>query len=235
MAWAEKERADRPVRELYTGLFSTYVKVTNHPEELELVLGFGCLAWKPAAHLPVRRHVITSPAAIAFDDDTGAITVSAAPALETLTVELDMLDASLVTTPAHVNDVRARARDFEQHPLHRSDSGDLIRRLVHSLDANSEYRDDDEVPDYSSTPLAAFAPAIIVRKRSQMGLVDIFNAIAAEIARTGEVPSGLRPLLDPDYQPAVEPDPSDGALVTVDDDVSSPAPESGPARHHPTR
>jgi very-short-patch-repair endonuclease len=224
-AWSEKERTDRPVRDLYTGLFSTYVKVTAHPEELELVLGIGCLAWQPAGHQPLRRHVITSPAMIEFDDDTGTITVSAQPAMETLTVELDMVDPSLVPNPAHINDVRARARDFEQHPMHRADAGDLIRRLVHSLDANSEYRDDDKIPGYSDSPLAAFAPAIIVRKRSQMGLVDIFNTIAAEIAESGAVPSGLLPLLDPDHVPSpTDAAPSEGARVDVDGDVFLPLP-----------
>ena len=224
-AWAEKERTDRPVRGLYTELFSTYVKVTAHPEELELILGMGCLAWKPPGHPAVRRHVITSPATVAFDDDTGTITVSSQPGQETLTVEIDMLDPSLVPNPAHVNDVRARADDFEQHPMHRADAGDLIRRLVHSLDATSEYRDDDEIPGYSDTPIAAFAPAIIVRKRSQMGLVDIFTTIAAEIAESGAVPSGLLPLLDPDHVPSpADAAPSVGAMMDVDGEVFLPLP-----------
>jgi hypothetical protein len=122
-AWAQTERADRPVRDLYGSLFSTYVKVSSHSEELELILGIGCLAWSPADHPRLRRHVLTSPAAIALDDDSGTITVSAQPALETLTVELDMIDPSLVPNPVHINDVRRRARDFEQHPLHRAYRG----------------------------------------------------------------------------------------------------------------
>lgn len=224
-AWADKERTDRPVRDQYTNLFSTYVKVTAHPEELELVLGIGCLAWEPPQHPPVRRHLMTSPATITFDDDTGSITVATQPGVETLTVELDMLDPSLVPNPVHVNDVRSRARDFEQHPMHRADAGDLVRRLVHSLDATSEYRDDDDIPSYSESPVAAFAPAIIVRKRSQRGLVDIFHAIAAEIAESGTVPSGLLPLLDPDHVPPVtDGAPSEGAMVDVDGEVFLPLP-----------
>lgn len=223
-AWAQRERNDRPVRELYKLLFSMYVEVTGHPEELELILGVGCLAWAPAGHQPLRRHVLTSPASIAFDDDTGTITASAQPALETLTVELDMVDPSLVLNPTHINDLRARAREFDQHPLDREHTGDLVRRLVHSLDPHSEYHDDDDVPDFSPAPSAAFAPALIVRKRSQMGLVDIFNTIAEQITATGEVPSGLLPLLDPDYVPVAEPDSTDGALITVDEDVFLPLP-----------
>ena len=60
----------RPVRQL----FSTYVTAGNQPEELELVLGVGCLAWTPRATTgppaPADR-----PAAIQFDDDTGRLTV----------------------------------------------------------------------------------------------------------------------------------------------------------------
>src|SRR5207248_6943221 len=50
------------------------------------------------------------------------------------------------------------------------------------------------------------------------------RAIAADIAKAGEVPSGLLPLLDPDYVPATTPDPSDGALIRVDDDIFLPLP-----------
>jgi hypothetical protein len=45
--WAEKELADRPVRALYKNLFSTYNTAMSQAEELELVLGVGCLAWVP--------------------------------------------------------------------------------------------------------------------------------------------------------------------------------------------
>jgi AAA domain len=198
--------------------------VTAHTEGLEYVLGIGCLAWKPAEHDPVRRHLLTSRVEITLDDDTGTLMVTPQPGLETLNVELDMLDPARVQNPTHINEIQDRAREFDRHPLDRDQIGVLLRRLVNSLDASGEYRDEDDPPDYSPIPLAAFAPALIVRKRSQQGLVDIFNSIAAEISETEDIPSGLLPLLDPDHQPAGHPDPSAGAMVAVDDEILLPLP-----------
>ncbi len=222
--WAEQELADRPVRELYKQLFATYVKVNAHTEELEYVLGVGCLAWKPAGHDPVRRHLLTSGVTITLDDNTGTLAVTPQPGLEVLTVELDMLDPARVPNPRHINEVQSQAREFDQHPLDRDHVGDLVRRLVNALDAQGEYRDDDDPPDSSDAPLAAFAPALIVRKRTQLGLVGIFRSIADRISEAGDIPSGLLPLLDPDHQPAARPDPSDGALIAVDDETFLPLP-----------
>src|SRR5439155_10774942 len=110
--WAERERKDRLVRAVYGQLFSAYVTASGNPEELELVLGTGCLAWTPPGHEPVRRHLLTSPVAIHFDDDTGRLTVRQVESADTIDLELDMLDPGLVANPAHINEIRAEARVF---------------------------------------------------------------------------------------------------------------------------
>ena len=167
--WAEAELEDTPVRELYAELFSTYVKATGHPEELELVLGIGCLAWQPAGHVAVRRHMLTCPAGIHFDDDTGSSPSPASSALDPLTVELDMLDPGLITNPQHINDIKAGAKEFEGHPLHHDDVGALARRLVHTLDPDGAYLDDVTVPGYATGATAAYAPALILRSGPSRG------------------------------------------------------------------
>lgn len=223
--WADQELRDRPTRELYGDLFSTYVTATGHPEEMELVIGVGCLAWTPpGGHPAVRRHLLTAPVAIDFDDDSGRLTVRRVESVDASTVELDMLDPGLVTNPQHVNDVRADARVFEDHPLHREAAGALVRRLVHTLDANGEYHHTDEVPGYSSSARAAFAPALILRKRSQQGLVEIFQTIVAQLGDAGHVPDGILPLVDPDHRPEPSSAGTEGALVTVDNDAFLPLP-----------
>lgn len=221
--WADMELRDRPVRRLYGDLFTTYLAATSHPEELELVTGLGCLAWASPGHLPVRRHLLTTPVAIRFDDDTGRLTVIRDESSDALNVELDMLDPSLTNSP-HINQVRDDARAVDAHPLHREEIGTLVRRLVHSIEAGSEYRDQDEPPDVTARPVAAFAPAIILRRRSQQGLVDIFRTIVDQLEESGRVPDGVRPLIDPDHRPQTESNPGDGAVVVVDDEPFLPLP-----------
>lgn len=221
-SWAERERLDRPVRACYAQLFAAYVAATSNPEELELVLGVGCLAWGGPQ---VQRHLLTAPIGIRFDDDTGRLTVHRVESVATADVELDMLDPGLVPNPKHVNDIRAAARELETHPLHRKETGALIRRLVHALDPDGEYRDDVAPPAPQPNAVTAYAPAVILRRRSQQGLVEIFTTVVDQLTDDGLVPDGLRPLVDPDHRPRPHTqDPGDGALVEVDGDTFLPLP-----------
>jgi hypothetical protein len=95
--WAGQELRDRPIRDLYGELFAMYVNVLGHAEEQELVIGVGCLAWTPADHPTVLRHLLTAPVVIEFDDDTGRLTVVAVESVEAADVEVEMLDARLIT------------------------------------------------------------------------------------------------------------------------------------------
>ena len=220
--WAERERLDRPVRACYGQLFAAYVAATGNPEELELVLGVGCLAW---AGPQVRRHLLTAPVGIRFDDDTGRLTVHRVESVAAADVELDMLDPGLVPNPRHIEEIRASARELETHPLHRKEIGALARRLVHALDPDGEYRDDDPPPAPEQNALAAYAPAVILRRRSQQGIVEIFTTIVDQLTEDQRVPDGLRPLVDPDHRPRPNPrDDEDGAVVDVDGDAFLPLP-----------
>jgi hypothetical protein len=223
-AWAEQEQADRPVRDLYGQLFSTYVTAGTRQEELELVLGVGLLAWAPECHDRVRRHLLTAPATIHFDDGTGRLTVRREQALDPITIELDMLDPGRIADAAHINQLKASAREFEAHPLHHEEIGGLARRLVHSLDADGEYSDEEVAPQPGSVAVVSFAPALILRKRSQQGLVEIFQTIVEQLQEAGEVPSGILPLVDPDHRPDAVPDSTPGGVVAVDDELFLPPP-----------
>jgi transcriptional regulator with XRE-family HTH domain len=222
--WAERTRQDEPVIDLYRTLFSSFRRLSDHPEEFELVVAVGCLGWAPPGGTVVRRHLLTCPAEITFDDSTATIVVQLRPHVENIKVELDMLAPGQVSAPDHVNSVRDDARNFEHHLLDRDASGGLLRRLIYSVDAAGRCADSDSEPECAQTPEVTFAPAIVMRKRSRLGFRLIFEKIQREIAETGEVPSGLLPLVDPDFEPRSEPAAAEGALVQVDEEVLSPLP-----------
>ncbi|MFI0467727.1 AAA domain-containing protein [Saccharopolyspora sp. 5N102] len=226
-AWAESERRDRPVRELYARVFAAYVAATSNTETMELVIGTSCLGWRPPEHPEVRRHMVIAPAAIELDDTTGRLAVTQVESRDALSVELDMLAPGLLHNPQAINEIRAVAQDFAGHPLDRELVGDLSRRLMHTLDATGSYRDDDTPPAVSDQALATFAPALLLRKRSQASLINIFNTIIDQLAGTDGVPDGILPLIDPDHQPAVRPGPADGAMITIDDEPFLPLPVNG--------
>ena len=100
-------------------------------------------------------------------------------------------DCSVTRRSIHA--VRERARTEAAHPLNRQHSGELTRRLVHLLAPDAEYRDEDVPAPVMDRPVALFAPALILRKRSQQGLVEIFRSIVRQITASGTVPDGIRP------------------------------------------
>ncbi|MEV4345000.1 AAA domain-containing protein [Actinoplanes sp. NPDC049596] len=223
-AWAERERIERPVRDAYGLFFEMHAQADLNPEELELVLAVGCLAWTPEGHAPVRRHLITTPVSIDLDPISGSLRITAVEAPDPVRLELDMLDSHL-TNSRHITAVREEARDYDAHPLDRAAVGELLQRVSHSLDPDAVYEDAEQpARGTPTTAVVALAPAIVLRNRDRFGLVRLLERIRQQLIDTGVVPNGVLPLVDPDYRPPVETDPTPGALVTVDDDIYLPLP-----------
>ncbi|WAL63788.1 AAA domain-containing protein [Amycolatopsis cynarae] len=224
-AWAGQELRDRQARAVYNELFSAFLKAKDSPEDLELVAGTGLLAWSPQDHPVVRRHLFSSPLTIHFDDETAQLSIVPAESPEPFRVELDMLDPGLLKANEHINEIRASLRELQAHPLDASELNPLARRLVHALDGDGVYHDDtDELPDPGTGARGAFAPAVILRKRSQRGLVEIFRTIVAQLAEAEAVPDGVIPLIDADHLPKAETATEAGALVQVDGTAFLPMP-----------
>ena len=224
--WAHQEHRDQPARDYYTELFSIHVAAAGHPEELELVVGTSLLTWVVPSGGKVRRHLLTTAVRIDLDEATGRLTLLVDDTVDGATLELDMLDPGLVSQPRLVNELRDRARDSEVHPLDRGRMGELGRRVTHQLAADAQYRDEDDPPVPAATPVTSFAPALLLRKRSQKGMVEIFRRIVEQLRESGEVPDGIRPLVDADHEPAGGEGGLDGAgaVIHVDDDPFLPLP-----------
>lgn len=214
--WADRERRDAQVRDIYKEVFAIHLASTDHSEEFELVLGVGCLTWKPDSHDQVLRHVATAPITIRFDESSGTLTVAQVPSPEAVSIELDMLDPALITSPAKIDEIRQIASEYEGHLLDQPAIGEICRRLIHRLDPDAEYDEEGLAAPTGANPRGAFAPALILRRRTNRGLVQIYQQIVAQIQESGEVPSGILPLIDPDRQPESEPNNLPGAVVTID-------------------
>lgn len=223
--WAEQEQRDATVRDLYKELFATHLKSTDHSDEFELVLGVGCLTWRPEGHEQVLRHVATAPIAIDFDENSGRLTVTQVTAPDAVTIELDMLDPALISSPAKIDEIKEAAAEYDGHLLDQPAIGEICRRLIHRLDADAEYDEDAVQAPSGTNPRGAFAPALILRRRTNRGLVQIYEQIVAQIRKAGEVPAGVLPLIDPDRQPeSTYAGDTPGAVVTVDEEDFLPLP-----------
>lgn len=211
--WAEQERLDAPVRKLYDQLFQVMNQVASHGETFELVLGVGALAWQPLGHQAALRHVLTFAVQIEFDDESGLLIGRRSDEGSPVKVELDMLDPSLIT--AHVNNLRSEAKNYDGHPLHQDNLYYELARFANGLDAHGSYSDAEFAPEITNDPRIAFAPALIVRKRSQRGLIDMFEKIQQQIELADEVPAGLLPMIDPNYEVVAKEDNSSGGMIQI--------------------
>jgi DNA polymerase III delta prime subunit len=225
-SWADNELILRPVREAYGRLFSIYIASTTHTEDLELVCGSACLGWKANQHERVQRHTFVSPTSIHFDDSSGRLTVRTLESTDRISLELDMLDPDLIRDPGRINDIREAARSLDSHPMDREEVSLLGRRLVHTLDPDGQYLDEDFPPTVGGDPIIAYAPAIILRKRSKQDLIRVFLEIASQMRAAMSVPEGLLPLVDPNHSPdpGLEWNGDEGAQVRVDDEIFLPLP-----------
>lgn len=222
--WAERERCDAAAREVYKELFAVQLASTDHSEEFELVLGVGCLAWRPEGHEQVVRHVATAPIAVSLDENTGRLTVTQVPSPENVSIELDMLDPAIIPSPTKIEDIRDAAGAYESHLLDQPEIGGICRRLIHRLDADGKYDEDSVTAPSGAQPRGNFAPAIILRKRTNRGMVQIYERIVDQIRATGEIPTGVLPLIDPDRQPVMAKESAQGAVVTIDEEDFLPLP-----------
>lgn len=222
--WSEEEIRNRPVRERYKSLFGSHVEATQKSEELELVLGVGLITWHPESHAAVRRHVFTVPVDMKIDERTGCLEVFADASVIGLRAELDMLDPLVVPMREIPAETERRAAGFASHAMNREACADVAIPLINSLDGQGRYRDEMDVAVPTERAELSWSPALVLRPRPKAGLAQAFALIAEQIEAAGAVPAGLRPLLDPDQPPAAQPDPSPGALLTVDEEVFSPLP-----------
>ncbi len=225
--WADTERRDRPVRRLYSELFTLQAEYANRPDELELVGCSGLLTWRPPGGAPViRRHLLSQPVAAEFDAEEGSVTLRPDFAAECRLEINDFLSPTELHDPAGLEHLREDLRQIETHALDQDAVTSTLRQLAHGINSSASYTTEPEPPMAGPDIIVAWAPAIVLRRRSKQDWVGVFEQIASQIDETEEVPEGVASLVDPSYQPAGDFDWSDGhgALVDVDDTSFLPLP-----------
>lgn len=222
--WAEQEAADAPVRDLYGQLFRTHVTAGNRAEDMEIIVGACLLRWNPGSGDAMSRHLLTMPLVGQIDDRSGTLTFSLDSSALGLAVEVDMIDPALIPSREVLHSITDAAADFGASPMDEPAIGDIARAFVNRLSAEGRYEATMSPAPMGDHPVVSWAPALILRNRTNTGLVAVFDGIAAEIEESGGVPEGLAPLVDPDRVPSTERDSSPGALFDVDGEIFSPLP-----------
>jgi very-short-patch-repair endonuclease len=200
-AWSKEYQRRSRIQSVYAELFRMHTQVQKQGEIIELVLGLGLLVWRGPAKgksQPILRHIVTARVDLHFDAATGVIQLDGAADGAQLKIEDDMLDPELRPGREHYATVGEQLSAIGDDVWDRANMFTALKSWAAALHPDSEWSPDLKMPIISeSHPVLSFAPALIMRKRTQVGMVRIYDALIDRLSRnTGEVPSGWSGLVD---------------------------------------
>lgn len=194
-AWRNEYRRLKAIQDVYAGLFSLHTQVRKQNELVELVLGVGLLEW----HAPVknkavttRRHMVTAKVDLRFDAGRGEMRLEPASDGCDLRIETDMLEAELRPgQDAHAS-VSEQLANIGENIWDRSLIFAALEYWGRSLHADTTWSESIKpIGSPGKIPAFSFAPALILRKRTQLGMTRVYEEMIANIeAEDAEVPNG---------------------------------------------
>ena len=200
-AWSTEHRRREAIQRVYAELFRLHTQVRKQGELIEVVLGLGLLDWRVKLNekvIPIRRHAVTGHIELQFDPAKGVIRIVPPGDGACLRIEDDMLEAELRPERTHYASVEAQLEEIGDEIWDRAQIHAALRAWAGALNANSQWSESlGAQSGTANNPAMSFAPALILRKRTQSGMVRIYdNLIAQFSADAVEVPSLWSGLID---------------------------------------
>ncbi len=196
--WALEERRLQPVQSIYNELFAAYQNQERLGEAYEVVVGVGLLTWRPPHGPEIKRHIVTAQATIEFDSKTGIITVGLPADGARLSLEQDMIEPQDRPLPDVQNHIQQELSEIGDGLWTGPGLATALRAYFQQLSPESAMDmalEPQNAPADRTKPCMNFAPALIVRQRSDRNLVRIFSEIAAQIGEGGSIPVGVEKLV----------------------------------------
>ena len=216
--WAAEHRRFTRVQKVYSKLFSIYQSQKTLGESFETILAFGLLSWNVPSGQSIHRHLIKFQASVELDPNRGTLTVSYPADGPKPTLEQDMLDIS-DTPPVDVqtiigHQIAGLADDVWNVPVVEA----AARSWVQSVSADGVYDSALSSPPTShSKPNVTFAPALILRKRTERGFIKLFTEISNAIMNGSEIPLGILRTVDIVDETATANNHTDGKNIVIED------------------
>jgi very-short-patch-repair endonuclease len=226
LPWSEDHDSWEQVHKIYAALFAMRQEQLRNAEELELVVGVGLLTWDTPGGQRLQRHLLVADAVLEFEAQLAKFNIRPHTEGAKLRLELDMLDTEEQPTRAE-DATREALSAADEDPWDRAHVEQALKSLVHLIDAKGKYDGTIEKTRTGGTfpnmPLVEFAPAVILRKRSQRGLTDALSRIGHQLEAGGLIPPGFRKIAE--IPPNDPPEPNDlppSTAATTDCEVFFP-------------
>lgn len=201
--WAETYKRWRAIHDVYSSLFEMHKAQQRLGEEYELVIGQGLLSWVTPTGQVTRRHLVVGRCELEFEPSKSRFTVSPNEAGVGLDFELDMLDP--VSQPQGLESAaREKLKKAEDDLWDREVTDDVLKTAASSLTDRGEYYPGEMRPHetLSDKPCVSFAPALILRKRTQRGLLKVLHDMKEQISNSETLPPEFHRLCEGDRRHA---------------------------------
>lgn len=198
IVWSKEEQEIQEIQKIYLGLLKIHQSLTAEAEKFEFCVGLGFLTWKSPSGVEIRRHLLAARASLEFDVQKGIISIKASGDGANTALELDMLDPSDRPDQNVVREIEQELSERGEDLWSNESLPPLLQTWVNAMDgraANSSslYKNDIKAQTGASEQIVVhFAPALILRKRSERGLNQAYSAILQEI---NGIPQTLKPFL----------------------------------------
>lgn len=194
--WAEKHAAWVEFQEkVYSPLFVIHRDLKRLGEEFELILVIGCLTWRTPSGAQVRRHLIAAQVALEFDPAGGVFTLRPGSDGAKLALEVDMLDPTEQPTIAQMDVVRSDLLKTDDDPWDFEAIDRALKGFAQAIKEDGTYEQVAYEPaSIDRIPRIAFAPALLLRRRTSRGLLLAFEAIIEQLQKGEEIPPGVKRL-----------------------------------------
>jgi very-short-patch-repair endonuclease len=193
-SWAAEQARLSPVRELYDWLFSIGQQVQRLGEQFELILGLGLLTQTSESGQPVRRHLVTARGELTFEKDLGTIEIGPPATGAEPRLEQDMLEPTERPPGETSRELEREAAAIAE--FLGTDVRALLNRWANLVGSEAVYRDEIAPQRGSASPVVHFAPALILRKRTQSSTIAFFDEVIAQLDEAdGVLPRTLNQLV----------------------------------------
>lgn len=196
-AWAEEDKKLRKIQDVYKQLFSFKEKQQKLGETYEVVVGIGLLTWKTPTGQEVTRHILTAQTSVSFDPQRGVITIGPAGGGANLTLEQDMLEPNEQPNPSELAGIDSLVNDASEAIWDNTLIEPVLKGWVHSVSYHGKYEENIEKQTAcTDIPTIHFAPALILRKRTEKSYIKIFKEIEQQLLESdSEIPFGVLNLI----------------------------------------
>lgn len=194
--WAAERKRWQSIQDRYAELFEIHSHLQTRGEQVELLLGVGLLCWSVGS-TRIRRHLVAGRVDLVFDEKRARFQVRPHSAGVQLNVELDMLPAECRVAGMESVAVQGLAVAGED-VWDRGAIDPVLNSLAHRLSDHGEYLDERNQPDAAvgEHPVVLYAPALIVRRRSQRSVQEFLRKIREQVEAGESAPPGWRDLCE---------------------------------------